>query len=115
MGGIALRTWFKGNHIGTDSFGNKYYEERFFFGRPSDRKPKRWVVYHGLVEASKVPADWHAWLHFTSNETPEQAKPVEYSWMKPHMPNLTGTREAYEPPVNRAATYYQAWQPGHKE
>jgi NADH:ubiquinone oxidoreductase subunit len=46
-------------------------------------------------------------------------KPVHYSWMKPHLPNLTGTPLAYRPSGHtlaggrRAAATgdYQAWSP----
>jgi NADH:ubiquinone oxidoreductase subunit len=113
MLGTTLLIWLKGNYIASDDYGNKYYEERFYFGQPKDRKPRRWVVYNGIPEGSKVPAEWHAWLHFTSNQTPQKARQVEYAWMKPHLPNFTGTTKAYEPPVDRLATYYKAWQPGN--
>jgi NADH:ubiquinone oxidoreductase subunit len=113
MIGTRLLTWLKGNYIASDEHGNKYYAERFYFATPKDRKQRRWVIYKGIAEASKVPSAWHAWLHFTTDETPEQVPPVHYAWIKPTMPNLTGTTKAYEPPVDRRATYYQAWQPSH--
>ena len=70
-------------------------------------------------EASKVPAEWHGWLHGTQIEPPTEVKPVHYPWMKPHLPNLTGTALAYRPPGHtlsggrRAAATgdYQAWSP----
>lgn len=114
LSGISLLTWMKGRQIGTDGFGNLYYEEKFFFGKPQNRKPRRWVVYRGLKEGSKVPPEWHAWLHFTSEQTPDQASAPHYDWIKPYIPNLTGTTRAYKPPVNREATYYQAWRPGQQ-
>lgn len=111
MSGISLLTLFKGSQKGTDSFGNIYYEERFFFGKPMDRKPRRWVVYKGLKEGSKVPPEWHAWLHFTSDQTPDDVIQPQYSWIKAYKPNLTGTSKAYEPPKDKTATYYKAWRP----
>lgn len=56
---ISLLTWFKGSLIGQDSFGNKYYEIK----GPETTNMRRWVVYKGSPEASKVPAEWHGWLH----------------------------------------------------
>ena len=53
-------------------------------------------MYSGPVEASRVPPEWHAWLHHTVNEVP-QPHP-RYPWEKPHLPNLTGTPQAYRPP-----------------
>ena len=50
--------------VGSDEFGNRYYEERR--ARPG-KLPRRYVRYNGIVEASKVPADWHGWLHYTES------------------------------------------------
>jgi hypothetical protein len=30
-----------------------------------DGKERRWVVYEGEVDGSRVPPEWHAWLHHT--------------------------------------------------
>ena len=55
--------------VGSDSFGNRYYEERK--ARPG-RPPRRYVRYKGIAEASKVPADWHGWLHHTESAPPPE-------------------------------------------
>ena len=39
-----------------DNSGNKYYESK---------KGKRWVIYNGEVEASKIPNEWYSWMHHT--------------------------------------------------
>jgi len=111
-----LFTWLHGTLVGTDSFGNRYYR-----GRPIGRRKRerRWVIYAGEPEASKVPPEWHGWLHWTQEEPPTKVKPVHYPWMKPHLPNLTGTEQAYRPPGHtlaggrRAAATgdYQPWTP----
>lgn len=99
--GTRLFTWWKGELVGTDPFGNRYYRERP--GRPlrkgggRDSREKRWVLYNGEPEASKVPPEWHAWLHHTVDEIPDAGRP-KYPWQKPHQPNLTGTPLAYRPP-----------------
>lgn len=111
MNATTIFTWLKGQYVASDAYGNAYYQERFYFGTPKSRKPRRWVIYNGTPEASKVPAEWHAWLHFTSDKTPEEDKLVSYDWIKPHMPNLTGTKKAYMPKVNRKAKFYKSWQP----
>ena len=111
MNGTTLLTWIKGKYIASDDYGNMYYQERFYFNPKPERKPRRWVIYKGIPEASKVPAEWHAWLHFTSDKTPDQANPVGFSWIKPHLPNLTGTKKAYAPSVNKKAKFYKPWQP----
>ena len=57
-------TWFHGECVGVDSFGNRYYRQRngktspIGFGRE-----RRWVVYANEIEASLVPPEWHGWLH----------------------------------------------------
>ena len=53
--------------IGQDTFGNSYYETRKAVrgGRTS-----RYVIFKGRVEASKVPSDWHGWLHHTEQSPP---------------------------------------------
>lgn len=110
--GTRLWTWRKGELVGEDAFGNRYYRER--------NGKRRWVIYKDLAEASAVPADWHGWLHYTVDEPPT-AEP-DYKprpWQKPHRPNLTGTPLAYRPPGSTlrperrpAATGdYEPWKP----
>ena len=61
-------TWLKGERVGTDSFGNSYYQER---AKPARRRRRRWVVYKQEDEASRVPPSWHAWLHYTTDRVPD--------------------------------------------
>jgi NADH:ubiquinone oxidoreductase subunit len=109
--GTKLFTWRKGELVGTDSEGNRYYRERG--GR------RRWVIYSGDVEASRVPPEWHLWLHYTSDLPPSE-QPLEVkSWEKEHVKNLTGTPQAYFPPGSLSASGkrsgatgdYEAWTP----
>src|SRR5579872_7131937 len=99
--GTRLLTWFCGEPVGTDQFGNRYYREkrRRVLPRGGGRasREKRWVVYRGEPEASKVPSEWHGWLHHTVDDLPDAARP-RYSWEKEHQPNMTGTPYAYHPP-----------------
>src|SRR5581483_10903586 len=55
--GTLVTTWLSGRLVGSDEFGNRYYE--------SKTGQRRWVIYAGTVDASLVPADWHGWLHHT--------------------------------------------------
>lgn len=102
-------TWRKGQKVGEDAQGNVFYQT-------ADGK-RRWVIFNGEVEATRVSPDWHGWLHFTWNETPSDAPLVHKAWEKPHLENLTGTDAAYAPtgsirrPVPAANTDYEAWQP----
>lgn len=102
-------TWRKGVLVGEDETGNLFYETR-------DAK-RRWVIYNGEVEASRVSADWHGWLHHTFKEPPTTKPMTHKSWEKPHQDNLTGSALAYAPagsirsekPADRSD--YEAWQP----
>lgn len=112
--GTALYTLFFGKLMGSDSFGNRYYERKG--GRY--RHAQRWVVYRGAVEPSKIPAEWHGWLHHIVDVPPRSDAPL-YRWQRPHQPNLTGTSGAYFPPGHRlsggkrhkATGDYKAWSP----
>lgn len=114
--GTSLYTLFKGTHVGTDEFGNRYYLERFVCG---GRKPKRWVMYKGLAEPSKVPSYWHGWLHYTTDALPNREAAHRYDLQKEHLPNLTGTAGRYVPPGSilrggkrdAATADYEAWKP----
>lgn len=112
--GTRLYTLLNGRRVGIDAFGNRYYESRR--ARNGEKHPRRWVMYNGKVEASKVPAEWHGWLHYTL-DAPVEAAPRQ--WQKPHLPNLTGTQGRYLPPGHissgapraAASADYQPWTP----
>src|SRR5216683_1057162 len=72
---------------------------RGFFGEfdPALGFERRWVLYNGLAEASKVGPDWHGWLHHTFDLPPTEETVTPRPWWKPHRPNLTGTPDAYRP------------------
>src|SRR3546814_14955400 len=75
--------------VGKDAQGNVYYEAK--------KGGRRWVIYNGPAEASRVPPEWHGWLHRTTDVLPEDAPIQPKSWEKPHVPNMTGTALAYAP------------------
>ena len=111
--GTWLHTKLHGERVGEDAYGNVYYKSKRM---RSGGREERWVYYNGEAEASKVPPEWHGWLHHTVSaplETPKQP------WIKPHQANLTGTDKAYLPPGHdarggqreRATGDYQAWKP----
>jgi NADH:ubiquinone oxidoreductase subunit len=107
--GTQIFTSRNGVRVGADDDGNTYYQTR-------DGK-RRWVIYKGEMEASRVSPDWHGWLHHTWDKPPTEAPPRRKAWEKPHVPNLTGTEAAYTPPgsIRRAAPVarrdYDAWAP----
>jgi NADH:ubiquinone oxidoreductase subunit len=97
--GTMLLTWLRGELVGSDNYGNRYYRLRGFkperLGGGRFSRERRWVIYDGKPEGSKVPPEWHAWLHHTVNEIPGGRQ--RYAWEKAHQPNLTGTPLAYRP------------------
>ena len=100
--GTKIKTLFFGKLVGTDSFGNKYYESK---------KGKRWVIYADEVDASKIPVEWYSWIHFTSNKIEKIHELKKYSWQKTHQPNLTGTDKAFYPNKNNDINKkkYKVW------
>jgi NADH:ubiquinone oxidoreductase subunit len=107
--GTQLHTWRKGERVGEDDAGNIFYQ--------ADGGKRRWVIFNGEAEASRVSPDWHGWLHHTWNEPPTEKPLPRKAWEKPHQMNLTGTAAAYAPagslrrakPVDRQD--YEAWTP----
>jgi NADH:ubiquinone oxidoreductase subunit len=114
--GTRLFTLVRGELVGEDEFGNRYYRDR---ARPEAGRRRRWVLYRGAAEASKVPPDWHAWLHYTIAEPPSARPLPAQPWERPHRPNPTGSPEAHRPaghPLGegrraRASGDYEAWRP----
>lgn len=114
--GTKLHTLFHGKFVGEDEFGNKYYELR---KAPKTGRRTRWVIYNGIAEASKIPAAWHGWMHYTHDKPMTTEESRRWPWQKQHLPNLTGTRHAYMPPGHilkggerdPSISDYQAWKP----
>ncbi len=100
-----LYTLFTGKFAGQDIFGNKYY---------FNSKGKRWVVYKNNVESTKIPPEWHLWVHFLSNKKPDNDID-KFSWQKQHQENLTGTKKAHKPKGSLASNSkknmkkYETW------
>lgn len=117
--GTQLWTWRFGELVGTDDEGNRYY--RWKGGRidPVLGFERRWVIYNGYAEPSRVPPGWHGWLHHSTDTPPTQAAYTPREWEKPHRANPTGTANAYRPPGSTlghtkrppATGDYSAWTP----
>jgi NADH:ubiquinone oxidoreductase subunit len=113
--GTRLFSRRNGRRVGTDGLGNVYFEG----GAAIGGGPRRWVIYDGANDSSRVPPEWHAWLHGMIEGPPDRALPPARRWQAPAQPNLTGTNQAYRPAgaleaggVRAAATGdYEAWRP----
>ena len=101
--GTRLNTFFFGKFVGEDEYGNKYYENK--------KRKKRWVIYNGEIEATKIPVDWYSWMHSIKNKIEENHDLYKYDWQKKHLSNQTGTEKAYNPQKNKGATKkkYKSW------
>lgn len=116
--GTRFTIFKQGVFVGEDEGGNRYYEARTNKGSYDDRK-RRWVIYKGYAEPSKISPDWHGWMHYTFDEPPTTAPLKRMSWEKDHVPNLTGTVDAWRPRGSiarggerpSATGDYEAWKP----
>jgi len=106
-----------GKRVGMDQAGNRYYCAK---PRPGYKRQRRWVIYKGTPEATKVPPEWHGWLHHQTDILPLMTGATfRQPWQKPHKPNQTGTAGAYLPPGHilrgakrdAATGDYEAWTP----
>ena len=94
-----VRTWLRGELVGEDEHGNRYYRERRR-GEVPWRRERRWVLFNGSADPTEVPLPAPRW---------EQER----------LPNLTGTDAAYLPAgaIQRgghrapATGDYEAWRP----
>ena len=108
--GTRIWSFFNGVMVGTDNYENQYFKNK--------DDSKRWVIYSGQVESTKVSPEWNNWLRFTSSNIPSDLK--KFNWQKDHIPNFTGTHKAYSPEVSQknAKTAskindYKKWSPNN--
>jgi NADH:ubiquinone oxidoreductase subunit len=104
--------------VGQDQDENRYYAGKPRKGYKTER---RFVKFKsGIVEATQVPPEFHAWLHHQTDKFPDESSSAfRKPWQKPHTQNLTGTDLAYRPPGHilkggeRQYTTgdYEAWTP----
>ena len=113
-----LKILLHSRKIGEDQFGNCYYEEK---RKSKGIRKKRYVRYNGLVESSKIPPMWHAWLHYIDDKIPSKKRKL-FEWQKSHEPNLTGTIYAKKPKGSlsqaglrqKSSADYESWKPKNK-
>ena len=115
--GTSIFSARNGEHVGTDAAGNRYYRSKKV---KQGQKERRWVIYDGANDASRVPAEWHGWLHGSGDDVPESFLPAPRIWEADYTPNATGSAQAYLPSGAlerggrraRASGDYEAWTPG---
>lgn len=87
--GTSLVIRRNGEKVGSDSLGNVYYR--------SKKGDRRWVVYNGSNDASRIPPEWYAWMHHQIDGLPDDVLPPKRSFEIAATPNPTGTAAAYRP------------------
>lgn len=108
--GTRFFTWRKGERVGEDAEGNIYYRSA---------EDRRWVIYNGKAEASRIPAGWHGWMHHRTDVAPSDETYAAREWELPHVQNMTGTSQAYRPKGALSSQEkkpeptgdYEAWSP----
>eukprot|EP01113_Clastostelium_recurvatum_P017602 TRINITY_DN2072_c0_g1_i3.p1 TRINITY_DN2072_c0_g1~~TRINITY_DN2072_c0_g1_i3.p1 ORF type:complete len:178 (-),score=24.01 TRINITY_DN2072_c0_g1_i3:72-563(-) len=116
-----------GNLIGSDKFGNMYYEDKQeVWGR------HRWVEYPGGLpweqpkESTTVPPEWHSWLHYISDypgNSQEILSLTPSRFKMDHLPNQTASETAYAPHNHilnpnygkQNMNHYEEWRPNSTE
>ena len=53
--GTSWTTFLRGEYVGSDSAGNRYYRTRKGRKDPALGRERRWVIYSGEAEASTIP------------------------------------------------------------
>jgi len=109
--GTRFHTWRKGELVGEDEAGNRYFREK--------HGSRRWVIYQGVADASKIPPGWHGWMHYRTDVPPTDESYDAKDWQMPHQENRTGTGGAYLPKGSlatpeqrpRVSGDYDAWTP----
>ncbi|XP_068617721.1 probable NADH dehydrogenase [ubiquinone] 1 alpha subcomplex subunit 12 [Battus philenor] len=93
-----------GKFVGTDSYGNQYFENPYYMlGR------SRWVEFNKNVkleyDGTQITPEWFGWIHYRTDRLPTEdcakltLKCCCYSqmWLQNHEENLSGTPLAYYP------------------
>ena len=110
--GTSIVTRRRGQEVGKDDAGNVYYQSK---KDPS----RRWVIYPGDNDGSRVPPNWQLWLRGTIDELPEKALPPVRKFQQKPTHNLTGTMAAFRPDGSLSAKRlrpastgdYEPWTP----
>jgi len=109
--GTSLHIRRNGRQVGTDHLGNIYYAAK--------KGGRRFVIYNGPNDASRIPPEWFSWLHHQIDGVPDEALPPPPKFLREPTGNQTGTPAAYKPSGAldkggqrpAASGDYEAWTP----
>jgi NADH:ubiquinone oxidoreductase subunit len=103
--GTLINTFLFGKFVGKDEYDNSYYRSY----KNKYTKEKRWVIYKGIKEPSKIPPQWKLWLNFTSEHIPNESQSEKYFWQKHYLPNYTGTSKKFNPRLKKSNNKIKIW------
>ena len=120
---FGTQVWTKlyGEFVGEDEFGNRYYRTKGGKIDPTLGFERRWVIYRGITEASKIPPAWHGWMHHVVDVPPtaeqDQTAPVgEAAPAQSHGHARSLSAERFDLGEGRrpkATGDYKAWTPSN--
>lgn len=115
--------------VGTDQYGNRYYEDFFADDSNDSMNTARWVEfvdkYDRFPSGRKIPPEWHGWLHRSYDDapTPENTAFHNPPYKKRHLSNPSGEPHAIVPHGHQNSPFkkqfveysysriYTAWDP----
>jgi NADH:ubiquinone oxidoreductase subunit len=116
---LGLRFHLKRNavKVGEDELGNSYFKSKTI--DKALNRERRFVIYANQAEASSIPSGWWGWMHHRTDISPKDEAYEAKEWQKAHVPNLTGTPNAWRPQGSLLNTGkrakvtgdYEAWKP----
>jgi NADH:ubiquinone oxidoreductase subunit len=109
----------RGEHVGTDHQGNKYYRSKKIVpagsNSPFAGMERRWVIYNGANDRAACPLNGTAGCTIRMTRCPRAICPAAHLGSGIH-PNATGTAHAHRPhPELRAPAMPRATKPGRRK
>ena len=91
---VSIYLQFFGNKVGEDEYGNQFFElnRKDYLGRK-----KRYCLYKGIPEASKISPEWHPFMHYQIDAKNVRTTFKQYKWQKPYVPDTTLSKNKYLP------------------
>ncbi len=91
---VKIYLKFFATKVGEDEYGNEFFELKTtdYLGRK-----KRYCLYRGVVEASKISPEWHPFMHYQIEARDVKSTYKQYKWQKPFVPDTTLSSNKYLP------------------
>ena len=91
---VKIYLYFCGVKVGEDEYGNQFFELKRtdYLGRK-----KRYCLYNGIPEASKISPEWHPFMHYQIEAKDVKTTFKQYKWQKSAVPDATLSQKKYLP------------------